>query len=33
MGVPSIVTFEVEAVKLDLEYEKRKALRKLEKLR
>jgi len=22
MGVPSIVTFEVEAVKLDLEYEK-----------
>jgi hypothetical protein len=33
MEVPSIVTFEVEAVKLDSEYERKHALRRLEKLR
>jgi hypothetical protein len=33
MGVPSIVTFEVEAIELDSTYERRQAMRRLEKLR
>jgi hypothetical protein len=33
MGIPSIVAFEVEVVKPNLEYERRQALRRLEKLK
>jgi hypothetical protein len=33
MGVPSVVPFEVEMIELDLEYEWRYAMRRLEKLK
>ncbi len=33
MGVPSVVIFEVETIELDLEYERRYAMRRLEKLK
>jgi hypothetical protein len=33
MGIPSIVTFEVEAIELDSKYERKQAMKRLEKFR